>query len=624
MDNSRSSRSILSFVWPVASLLVLVAGCGKIVQSSGGDAGECGDGGACQSLVDAAAMEVGPSGLACMQGQTVCSGSCVDTATSTLNCGGCGKSCEGGKQCSAGRCLPTCATGELLCNEACVDPQSDAKNCGQCGMACASSEDCISGACKPACKAGLRQPTPDDGKTTWDGLERAASTHAEAEDACSQIGGRLPTVSELFRASATQAADIGQTINTNHLWAGNPRGPGDYMIVRLSDANISNSTVATKRNYRCVCPASEPKTFSGDACYGPRGKACFSIDERRNMDIMDRPAQPLGSAVWECTLARAHVPDAKTYVEAILAQLPNGSFPEYVHTSDAGTNAHNIVLRWQKTEPVWANANNFGYDVYLAVRPFRCVGLKSWSTLDGRAIANEFVGPRSLLKSEKADSPALPWPMAKPACFARGGHLFGSAEAAELIMQGLPAGSGKTVWTSDSTGFSDSTPLTSIVNWTGVVRDYAYSGTGWAGRLEPMWGFRCVYYPNDPQIPAPQAADCSGGCFNVKAPASTASIWFDSTDRTAASWESAIATCRSKGGTLPTERDLVEAIRFGLPGSGVAIQTADLIVGNTKGVRPSTLKWTGADANFADLPPNVGWIGLTPAPFRCMWTNELR
>lgn len=35
--------------------------------------------------------------------------------------------------------------------------------------------------------------------STWDGLNRRADTWQEAKDRCEDLGGRLPTMSELFR-----------------------------------------------------------------------------------------------------------------------------------------------------------------------------------------------------------------------------------------------------------------------------------------------------------------------------------------------------------------------------------------------------------------------------------------
>ena len=85
-----------------------------------------------------------------------CGGSCVDTQTDPLNCGGCGIACDGGKFCNTGACSATC--GALTtCGASCVDTQTDPGNCGGCGNACPSGQVCglggpdvcgsLSGAC---------------------------------------------------------------------------------------------------------------------------------------------------------------------------------------------------------------------------------------------------------------------------------------------------------------------------------------------------------------------------------------------------------------------------------------------------------------------------------------------
>ncbi len=70
--------------------------------------------------------------------------SCVNTQTDSLNCGACGKGCNGGT-CAAGLCQ--CPPGQSLCSGVCRAVQSDTANCGVCGRTCTSDQACISGAC---------------------------------------------------------------------------------------------------------------------------------------------------------------------------------------------------------------------------------------------------------------------------------------------------------------------------------------------------------------------------------------------------------------------------------------------------------------------------------------------
>ena len=120
---------------------------------------------------------------------------------------------------------------------------------------------------------------------------------------------------------------------------------------------------------------------------------------------------------------------------------------------------------------------------------------------------------------------------------------------------------------------------------------------------------------------------CNGGCFAVTLPGDRpATIWFDSLDRGAAPptalMETAIDECRREGGHLPTERDMAEAVRAGLPnGTNNWLMTSDLAMTNYHVVR-----WTGVDAAFDDqYSTYMSWSGpTTPYDYRCMWTNELR
>jgi hypothetical protein len=85
--------------------------------------------------------------------------------------------------------------------------------------------------------------------------------------------------------------------------------------------------------------------------------------------------------------------------------------------------------------------------------------------------------------------------------------------------------------------------------------------------------------------------------------------------------------CANLGGHLASERDYTEAIRHGLPnGSGAMLHSSDLASGNLGTVLALSVKWTGVDLGFTDLnPAYAGWLDpVTAAPYRCVWTNELR
>ncbi len=92
-----------------------------------------------------------PGNSACLPGQMLCNGTCVDTSVDVLNCGACGNVCPLGKACNNGTC--SCLAGLNLCNGTCTDTSFDLRNCGKCGNICPPGKDCIKGEC--ICPAGL-------------------------------------------------------------------------------------------------------------------------------------------------------------------------------------------------------------------------------------------------------------------------------------------------------------------------------------------------------------------------------------------------------------------------------------------------------------------------------------
>lgn len=85
-----------------------------------------------------------------------CNGTCDDTTTDTMNCGGCGTICPSGTVCLGGMCrAPTgcasdtdCIAPLGCCSAACVNRLNDPANCGSCGNACQPGNVCCNGSCK--------------------------------------------------------------------------------------------------------------------------------------------------------------------------------------------------------------------------------------------------------------------------------------------------------------------------------------------------------------------------------------------------------------------------------------------------------------------------------------------
>jgi hypothetical protein len=88
--------------------------------------------------------------------ETLCSDGCVDTTTSSTDCGTCGHSCGTG-YCSEGVCYgttPSCASPLTSCSGACVNLSTSVANCGDCGFSCPVGDSCVSGTCTTSSVCG--------------------------------------------------------------------------------------------------------------------------------------------------------------------------------------------------------------------------------------------------------------------------------------------------------------------------------------------------------------------------------------------------------------------------------------------------------------------------------------
>jgi hypothetical protein len=540
------------------------------------------------------------------------------------NCGACGHACGADEVCGNGTCM-TCAQDQTLCGDSCVAMDSDVLNCGGCGIACNVGEACIAGECAVPCDtAQLSSPIADPWGVTWDGLERPAAALDVAGASCKDFGARLPTATELHRVSATQSGLVGQSFHVNYLWSQAPDDKLNQAVIRLSDGGTSTRAALSTGPYRCVCPPVLPRTFSGGHCNGPPGGECFTAGGY-NFDVADRPALRKSAAVWECTNERAHLADLPRLVEAIQAGLPGSNL--FISTADASDNHQSSEIRWNATS--WSPAGNTAAVDLRTPAPFRCAAPALAVSANPNTIANEFLGPLSRYKGETSDSAALVWAAAHDACTSRGGHLPRATELAELIMQGLPNGSGQSLWSADQVGSNSTQYLVAANSWTALDQRYSYAFGGadqtatWAYKTTSQL-FRCIYYPLDPAYVAPTG--CAGDCFTVTLPGDPAPrMWFDSVDRPATTLADAVADCAAAGGHLPSERDLTEAIRAGLP-NGIGTTTY-LYTSDFAQLKTTVVRWTGTgSAAYTDQnPAYMTWSDqVTLRPHRCMWTNEQR
>ena len=470
--------------------------------------------GACGTACDAGTVcTAGECAVSCPGGQVECEGLCYDLINDTQNCGECGNACLAGEVCGNGQCALDCPLGQTDCSGSCKDLTTDSLNCGACGTACGANEECVDSDCAIACKTLLNQVIADPWGVSWDGLERAATDVAQAEAACAAINGRLPTASELYRVSATQSATVGQSIHTNPLWSLVPYGGASHATVRLSDAAVSTAGNTTTHNYRCVCPPPLPTVYVGNNCFGPTATPCFELEgegDRYHMDTQDRAPLSKGGAIWECNFYRGRLARPIQYAEAIQQGIGAGS-NEWLQTADDVRNDLTSLVSWSdpatwvfeytggKGALTWATPTDF--------RPFRCIGTNFDSGTHPGSVANEYVGPKSRFKGETVDDAVVAFVDAHDACWDRGGHVPFSGEIAQLVIDGLPGGTGAWQWSSDQVGYESGNGnfLIAIKRWTEVElgHQYAYStDLTWSWRYDTR-AFRCIYYPIDESYAGP-------------------------------------------------------------------------------------------------------------------------
>ncbi len=472
----------------------------------------------------------------------------------------------------------------------------------------------------------------------WDDLERYATTWANAAAACKARGGRLPTITELFRVSAAGLGEIGTPYDSGYLWAMTQWQAGTNAIVRLTDGSITGEAPTNPRPYRCVFPNNQAAYFTGNHCYGPPGQECFAASDpgqRYVVDRQERPPVTYVAALDECNFYHASVMSELDYAE-LVAHAPGlglGS-NNWVWTSDSANYLGVSVVRWPGTDLNFAPTGNY---VGFAQRDggpyrFRCIGVSFPAGTHPNAVAGEFVAGETYLKGESTDRPAAKFAVAISTCFEAGGHLPLEREWAALIRAGLPGGTaGKWYWTSDSSRYD----LTQVVAWTGVdlkFTDYHSQYSTWSDRVGTnSIPFRCSYYAIDPAYVGPKDNKCvvEAPCYRVEKGGDTkVVVWADPVNRAPLNYQAAVLSCYNLGGHLPSFRDLAELVRDGLPeGTDSWIWTADA-VGDWGAFNTMIVKWKAADKAFdGTYSTYATWsdkAAATSRPYRCVWTNELR
>lgn len=519
--------------------------------------------------------------------------------------------------CSGRGGADVCDDGLTVCGIECVDVAIDPTDCGGCGITCSDDTTCRAGRCVTACEAALLEPVSDAIGNGWDSVSREPAPYAAAADACSAIGGRLPSVTELNRVRASTFSGIAYPSDDVASWSRTSVDIDLQATVRLSDGAIESRLIGDPQAYRCVCPAPAPPYFAESRCHGPGFEPCFAVG-KLNIDNVDRPPLPRGAAIAECAGEHASVLELAPALEAIQAGLVGAPDGVHIATGDRGYYNTSTAIAWRGAAWVPDPTHISNLETVTPAR-FRCAGYGR--ELVPRAVEETFQVPNGPA-FDSADREPLAWADAHDACVANGGHLARSNELANAIVHGLPNGpAAYFLWTSDQTGYYAENFWAAAIRWTSPRLSYRYPDTITWHFKSDVQPFRCAYYPIDVAYPVPSA--CVGGCTQITVGSGPATMWFDTIDRPAALYPDAVADCMTAGGHLASERDLTEAIRGGL-GNG---STAALWTSENGQTLFHVVYWNMTAPTFGDQwSIDMTWDGgdRSARAYRCMWTNELR
>lgn len=464
---------------------------------------------------------------------------------------------------------------------------------------------------------------------TFDGKERPTATWADANQMCENLGGRLPTISELYRVSSAFKGEVASSYETNYLWSRTWWDKVNKSIVRLTDGFVTSSNVNNLRPYRCVWPTATPGFFAGSQCMGEPGNECWDHvghpTGKMAMDMMDRPAVPLAAATDECSFVNAHVAHQQDYVENIINNLPNGT-DEWLWTSDSVNYEYNGIVRWLNTESSYNDYSKATGNSRQSSHKFRCTGVSYAAGEHPTTVASEFVASNTKIKADSGVTTAALYGDSINGCFAAGGHLAHSRDIMELVRAGMGNGPGTDyIWMADRSRYD----FTQISRWTGSDASYTgynpeYATWSTINASTTTRQHRCAYYPIDADYTHPTAASCSADISCATFDNAASKLAIDTVDRPPATYASAIQTCVNEGGRLATSLQLTEAIRAGLAnGSNTFLWTADSTWESNS--YSTSLKWTAIESTFSPIYSGsaTNSVKSNSQSYRCAWTNEL-
>ncbi len=214
----------------------------------------------------------------CGAGQTLCSGTCVNTATDNANCGSCGKACSSGQPCSGGTCAcqPNCSNKPLGEPDGCGGECSASASCGGMLPGSSLSKGSSLSSCDGVAKLSVQSDdnvvlyNTKDGRALW-----ATGTNGK--------GVALLTMQ-------TDGNLVVYDPSWNPLWNSKTYGHSGATLSLQSDCNMviyESGTAIWQSNTTCDCPkgqtlcaascvdtAKDAKNCGGCGNVCPSGQAC--------------------------------------------------------------------------------------------------------------------------------------------------------------------------------------------------------------------------------------------------------------------------------------------------------------------------------------------------------------
>lgn len=481
------------------------------------------------------------------------------------------------------------------------------------------------------------------------------STRSAALATCRQLGGRLPTLTELFRNNQNGGTGMisnyyvqGSPLNNApYLWTIIPGSvPNSYGQVRLSDGSIISVSQSSPSYFRCVWDLPPAYPFQATNCYGPSGSECQGTARWYNVDQFIRPSVPFNMAVQECIFNGGKIPSLREWQEMMSSGISlngistlwledYGNFPGPV-LNIIQTSSSLLGERWifPSTGPLGAMSNISANFICFGKDPAVPQFFNPSAPCNGGCF-DAYVG-RGVIQLDRQDRNATFWINATTDCHNLGGQLLDFAIATEFINRGVTFNS---LWLSD----------VSINNIFSDVYAWLISGSGsyWLPSGTTLYqqpfsltaNYRCVWPSHVRTVGTPflctlgevgiEDSNYNFACLqttpgNAQGNANSGPfvdsfgyVW-DTANRNAANYSQASATCTSLGGRLPVATEVFRSSRGYSPLTVVLFPSVfssqdyplwTLLPTETVGMRV-TISIKGATFSYSETTPNE---------FRCVW-----